>query len=387
MISATYGGLAVPWIIGFPKAEYSNFLLSSLIVIDLVFLGRFAHVFYENQQMELAGKKFKTNMLVNTLFCFYNAIPFSLFYSKSDVFTLIGVLILSQSIFRLLVYLGSNTEKNILGEGASHKTNKTLKQMGTLMMVCYIVLHFIACTWISIANHNCGLDEDKCWFTHELIQISMDQANAASMYVNVIYLTTAMFMGGENINPITFWESVFCTFSLLVGLVFSAVFYGEVISMITMLNAKKKAFNDKFTTISKTMDEMKLPTILKQRVDQYFFYIWHLKGHFETERLTDFMNTLNVPLSQEVQIVCHKLVRDIPLFFGLSGNVIKDILNRLQEEIFLPGDYVFSYGDEADKLYIIVSGVLEMMNSAGKCVVKLSGSTPRRRRLTTSLRL
>jgi len=139
-----------------------------------------------------------------------------------------------------------------------------------------------------------------------------------------------------------------------------------------MLNAKKKAFNDKFTTISKTMDEMKLPTILKQRVDQYFFYIWHLKGHFETERLTDFMNTLNVPLSQEVQIVCHKLVRDIPLFFGLSGNVIKDILNRLQEEIFLPGDYVFSYGDEADKLYIIVSGVLEMMNSAGKCVVKLS---------------
>jgi len=154
-------------------------------------------------------------------------------------------------------------------------------------------------------------------------------------------------------------------------LIFSALFYGTVISMIALLNAKKDAFRSKFQTLSKTMEEMKLPTKLKQRVDQYFFYLWHLKGHFEPERIGDFMRDLNQPLAMEVQIVCHKMVKDIPLFSGLNAEVTKDILYQLTEEVFLPGDFVFRYGDDADKLFIIIQGTIEMSNSLGQKVVTL----------------
>ena len=83
------------------------------------------------------------------------------------------------------------------------------------------------------------------------------------------------------------------------------------------------------------------------------------------------MKDLNSPLAVEVQVVCHKLVKKIPLFADCESDVIKDILYRLTEEIFLPGDHVFRYGEAADKLFIITQGTIGMFDSRNKLVVKL----------------
>ena len=62
----------------------------------------------------------------------------------------------------------------------------------------------IACTWIAICNFECdfpGEEDTECWYDKESIEITREKSMATTRYTNVMYLTTAMFMGGENISP------------------------------------------------------------------------------------------------------------------------------------------------------------------------------------------
>lgn len=55
LLTATYGGFGIPWVIGFPRARYTPLILACMIPADVCFMGRFGHKFYENQQLEVSA--------------------------------------------------------------------------------------------------------------------------------------------------------------------------------------------------------------------------------------------------------------------------------------------------------------------------------------------
>ena len=58
-----------------------------------------------------------------------------------------------------------------------------------------------------------------------------------------------------------------------------------------------------------------------------------------------------------VPATVHELAR-VPLFTGLSGETLAGLANTMRREQVLPGAAVVQEGEEGDRFYVVLSGVL-----------------------------
>jgi CRP/FNR family cyclic AMP-dependent transcriptional regulator len=58
-------------------------------------------------------------------------------------------------------------------------------------------------------------------------------------------------------------------------------------------------------------------------------------------------------------------LRTVPLFAGLSDAELEALLARMRRRTYRPGVTLFVYGDEGDRLYIILSGTVQVQRETG----------------------
>ena len=58
-----------------------------------------------------------------------------------------------------------------------------------------------------------------------------------------------------------------------------------------------------------------------------------------------------------VPATVHELAR-VPLFSGLSGQALTGLANAMRRDHVLPGKPVVQEGDEGDRFYVVLSGIL-----------------------------
>jgi len=64
-----------------------------------------------------------------------------------------------------------------------------------------------------------------------------------------------------------------------------------------------------------------------------------------------------------VPATVHELER-VPLFTGLSGETLAGLANTMRREQVLPGAAVVQEGEEGDRFYVVLSGVLTVSQQA-----------------------
>jgi CRP-like cAMP-binding protein len=64
-----------------------------------------------------------------------------------------------------------------------------------------------------------------------------------------------------------------------------------------------------------------------------------------------------------VPATVHELAR-VPLFTGLSGQTLADLAGTMRREQIAPGAAVVQEGDEGDRFYVVMSGVLTVSQQA-----------------------
>jgi ATP-binding cassette, subfamily B, bacterial len=64
-----------------------------------------------------------------------------------------------------------------------------------------------------------------------------------------------------------------------------------------------------------------------------------------------------------VPATIHELAR-VPLFTGLSGQTLAGLANAMRREQILPGAAVVQEGEEGDRFYVVLSGVLTVSQQA-----------------------
>jgi ATP-binding cassette subfamily B protein len=64
-----------------------------------------------------------------------------------------------------------------------------------------------------------------------------------------------------------------------------------------------------------------------------------------------------------VPATVHELAR-VPLFTGLSGETLAALANTMRREQVMPGAAVVQEGEEGDRFYVVLSGVLTVSQQA-----------------------
>ena len=130
------------------------------------------------------------------------------------------------------------------------------------------------------------------------------------------------------------------------------------------------------------MHHHRLPQTLQYRVLNYLEYLWGTTKGLDEVRVAsrfphsappqlpvcghqvDIVSRLPETLQRSVSLFTNdQIIRATPLFKGCSAEVSAYVVRMLQLNVFVPGDVLFSRGDESRELFIMQRGLVEVCSA------------------------
>ena len=171
-----------------------------------------------------------------------------------------------------------------------------------MLIFYYIINHAISCFLISFAAHKD--DVRTTWLRRVPVpqdegfreNPKLDDVSDASVYVHALFFTvnTVSHVAIGDLTSVNVSERALNSFIILCGTFIYAFLFGNVASIVADL-APQLYFNfhKRYQTVMELVKKEKLPPETRQRIKDYFDYVWaHSKGIDEEEILSGLPESL-----------------------------------------------------------------------------------------------
>ena len=195
------------------------------------------------------------------------------------------------------------------------------------------------------------------WLVLDNVQDALvEQQFLRSLHWSVSILTT---VGYGDIKPVTTYETVFAIIWIYISACYFFYLFGLIGSYMESANVASNEQEDKMDSINKYMQLKKLPGPLRREIRSYFIMLWELQRGIDEH---DILNSL--PPSLHESITSHlyeKCILNINLFENCNPDFIRSLIAKLEQQIYLKGDYIVRDGDMGDLMFIINTGRVEIL--------------------------
>ena len=262
--------------------------------------------------------------------------------------------------------------------------------------------HWCGCGFFLVAKSQAVRGDPYTWpeemgiYQHMSISSSNSQAgggagsvlmlvNAREAYVQSLYWAyiTMITTGFGDIVPLSTAETVWCIFSMYVGVIITTLAIANLQLLVTNMDAALTNFQRKTERIKMYMAYRQLPTQLANRIVSFYDYQWDLLGGADEEQI---LGELPRSLQQRVaNFMCRDLVASIP-FLRKANNALLNALAESAEynlNIYSPNDDILKPGERIKGTLLISRGEVEILRPVGgsKGTVNGGGETIVERKL------
>ncbi|KAL1540741.1 potassium channel SKOR-like isoform X2 [Salvia divinorum] len=185
----------------------------------------------------------------------------------------------------------------------------------------------------------------------EFRDIDIWKRYTTSMYFAIVTMAT---VGYGDIHAVNLREMIFIMIYVSFDMILGAYLIGNMTALIVK-GSKTVRYRDKMTDLTKYMNRNRLGRELRNQIKG------HLRLQYESS-YTDAAILQDIPMSIRAKIsqtLYKSYVENIPLFKCCSQEFINQIVTRVHEEFFLPGEVIMEQGNVVDQLYFVCHGVLE----------------------------
>uniref|UniRef100_A0A1D1XLH8 Potassium channel n=1 Tax=Anthurium amnicola TaxID=1678845 RepID=A0A1D1XLH8_9ARAE len=298
----------------------------------------------------IALRYLKSSFVVDLLGCLPWDVLYKVFGRKEEVRYLLWIRL---SRVRKVTDFFHKMEKDI-------RINYLFTRIVKLIVVELYCTHTAACIFYYLATTLPASMEGYTWIgTLQLgdysyknfREIDLFRRYLTSLYFAIVTMAT---VGYGDIHAVNLREMVFIMIFVSFDMILGAYLIGNMTALIVK-GSKTERFRDKMTDLIKYMNRNKLGKEIRDQI----------KGHvrLQYERsYTDATVLQDIPVSIRAKIsqsLYRSYIEKVYLFKGCSSEFINQIVVRLQEEFFLPGEIIMEQGNPVDQLYFVCHGVLE----------------------------
>ncbi|KAF8714844.1 hypothetical protein HU200_027378 [Digitaria exilis] len=172
-----------------------------------------------------------------------------------------------------------------------------------------------------------------------------------SMYLAIVTMAT---VGYGDIHAVNSREMAFTMVYISFSILLSAYLIGNMTALIVK-GSKTERFRDKMTDLIRYMNRNKLGADIRSQVTDHL--LLHYESSYTKDRVVD-----DIPVavrSKMSETLYLDMVSKVHLFKGCSEDFLSQIVVKLNEEFFLPGEVILEQGTVVDQIYIIAHGCLE----------------------------
>ncbi|XP_050102651.1 potassium channel SKOR-like isoform X3 [Malus sylvestris] len=172
-----------------------------------------------------------------------------------------------------------------------------------------------------------------------------------SLYFAIVTMAT---VGYGDIHAVNLREMIFIMVYVSFDMILGAYLIGNMTALIVK-GSKTEKFRDKMTDLIKYMNRNRLGKDLRNQIKGHL-RLQYESTYTEAAVLQEIPASIRSKISQTLYF---PYIESVPLFKGCSTEFINQIVIKLHEEFFLPGEVIMEPGNVVDQLYFVCHGVLE----------------------------
>ncbi|KAI3813789.1 hypothetical protein L1987_18524 [Smallanthus sonchifolius] len=156
------------------------------------------------------------------------------------------------------------------------------------------------------------------------------------------------------IHAVNLREMIFVMIDVSFDMVLGAYLIGNMTALIVK-GSKTERYRDRMTDLLKYMNRNRLGRDIRNQIKG------HLRLQYESN-YTDSAILRDLPISIRAKIsqtLYKSYIENVSLFKGCSLEFINQIVTKVHEEFFLPGEVIMEQGNAVEQLYFICHGELE----------------------------
>ncbi|KAJ6421148.1 hypothetical protein OIU84_028516 [Salix udensis] len=161
-------------------------------------------------------------------------------------------------------------------------------------------------------------------------------------------------MGYGDIHAVNLREMIFVMIYVSFDMILGAYLIGNMTALIVK-GSKTERFRDKMTDLIKYMNRNRLGKEIRNQIKGHV-RLQYESSYTEASALQDLPISIRAKVSQTLYT---EYIEKVPLLKGCSAEFINQIVIRLHEEFFLPGEVIMEQGNVVDQFYFVCHGVLE----------------------------
>nr|CAH8875570.1 unnamed protein product [Trichobilharzia regenti] len=194
------------------------------------------------------------------------------------------------------------------------------------------------------------------------------QPGQISPYVYAFYvcMKTATSIGSLP-SATNSYEFLFMTCYWLSGILVSAILIGQVIDILDSASANKVNYRKIMDATLSSMQHLHAPEHVVNKVRSWFMYNWDQQKTFDENSLFE---SLPIKLKSDLAISVHyHTLSKVSLFQNCEKALIYDMILKLKPVVFLPMDYICRKGEVGKEMYIVKSGMVEVVGGPNNSIV------------------
>lgn len=211
-----------------------------------------------------------------------------------------------------------------------------------------ISAHWLACVWSTMTP------------TYE--------DDGPTRYLQSIYwvIETLTTIGYGETTPVTNTQRIFALCVMLCGVAVYGYVIGNVASMLAKRDPAKAQYFENLDQLNAFIKYRRLPAETRRRIQDYYTHVWQERLGFDESQ---FLETLPSGLRREVEMhLKQQVLRRIPIFSSLPTEFVDAVALSLKPDIYVPGEFICRAGEEGDRMYFLITGVLEVIKSDGQVI-------------------
>eukprot|EP00397_Hematodinium_sp_SG-2012_P001857 GEMP01001862.1.p1 GENE.GEMP01001862.1~~GEMP01001862.1.p1 ORF type:complete len:1077 (+),score=173.18 GEMP01001862.1:160-3390(+) len=283
-----------------------------------------------------------------------------------------------ETVQTVQIVLGCVEELKLLfvGHCFGAETSGRGAELIQLILVGFLLLHFLACLWFAIVQSYPTLDMHI-----QTAAATRYPSNGASGWVPEVGNETSvnlyffafrevmMMMLGDGRPAYSDAELIFSIIVGFIGLVCcSSLLVAYVIQYLRQANLLADDQQEHLTVSRQALKSMDVPFQLVERIMSFQHFALQSYNHHYNAVLFD---NISAPLVLELRLVLyHDLLVNAPFLREASANVVKKLVMNMKDTLYQPGDFIVRKNEPADEMFFIVRGVCDVLPVLDKAPIR-----------------
>ncbi|KAF4362944.1 hypothetical protein G4B88_030222 [Cannabis sativa] len=360
LLWAVYSSFFTPMEFGFFRGLNEDLFVLDIVgqiafLVDIVVLFfvsyRDSHTYrMVYKRTPIALRYLKSSFVIDLLCC----LPWDIIYKKSGRHEAVRYLLwIRLSRVRKVTDFFHKLEKDI-------RINYIVTRIIKLIAVELYCTHTAACIFYYLATTLPPSKEGYTWIGSlklgDYSYSSFRDIDLWKRYITSLYfaIVTMATVGYGDIHAVNMREMIFIMIYVSFDMILGAYLIGNMTALIVK-GSKTEKFRDKMTDLIKYMNRNRLGKDIRNQIKGHV-RLQYESSYTEASALQDIPISIRAKISQSLYL---PFMEKVSLFRGCSSEFINQIVVKVHEEFFLPGEVIMEQGNVVDQLYFVCHGSLE----------------------------